>query len=101
MGRSRVWTYRIEIKCVSGHVYTPQEWRVRGKFGAYGTPSPVNIDKWVTHFEDAMKPGGVNAHLGTDQVTRAMVVDQRTNEVVAVWTRKLFRPDQPMFEVIA
>ena len=96
MGRSRTWTYRIEFKCVSGYHYTPQEWRVKDM----GKPTPENIDKWVAVLEDSMKPGGCNAHLGQDQVVSAQIFDQRKRTIspVANWTRKQFRPNQPMFE---
>ncbi len=104
MGKSRTFTYRLEFVCVSRAHYTPQEWRVRSHrlYGpGFGAPTTENIDKWVTGFENSMKPGGANAHLGMDQVTHAQVIDQRTDEIVATWSRRRQRPNQPLFEVIS
>ena len=104
MGKTRTFPFRLEFRCVSGHYYTPQEWRVRSHrlYGpGFGAPTTPNIDKWVTGFEDSMKKGGANAHLGLDQVTFAQVVDQRTGDVVATWVRREQRKNQPLFEVIS
>ena len=104
MGKTRTFTYRLEFRCVSGAHYTPQEWRVRSHrlYGqGFGAPTTANIDKWVTGFENSMKPGQPNAHLGQDQVTVAQVVDQRDGKIVAVWFRRNERKNQPLFEVIS
>lgn len=102
MGQSRMWTYSLKFRCVSGKHYTPNEWRVKSHrlYGpGFGKPTPENIDKWVSGFEQSMIDG-VNKHLGTDQVVYAEIVDQRTGEVVAKWKRSEFRKDQPLFQVI-
>lgn len=102
MGQSRMWTYSLRFQCVSGRVYTNQEWRVktsRIQGQGFGAPTAENIDKWVSGFEASMRTG-VNRHLGLDQVTEAHIVDQRNGNVVARWKRSVARPNQPAFEII-
>jgi hypothetical protein len=103
MGKTRTYTYRLELRVISGAYYTPQGWLVRGSrlLGpGKGKPTAGNIDKWVTAFENSMRPGGVNAHLGIDQVTYARIVHQASGQVMAEWRRKDWRKNQPLFEVI-
>jgi hypothetical protein len=79
------------------------EWRTRrqGVIPAEGKPTTANIDKWVDTFEESMKPGGCNAHLGFHPVLSAEILDQfNGNEVVATWTRSEDRPDEPKFQVL-
>lgn len=103
MGKTRMFTYRLEIRCVSRNIYTPMEWRVKGSRlsgPGYGKATIENLDKWVTAFEESMV-SGPNKHLGIDQVVSAWVVDQRTGEVVAEWRRSEQRKDQPFFQLIS
>lgn len=102
MGRSRTWTYSLKFRCVSGVMYTPNEWRVKsGRLTGpgFGKPTTENIDKWVVAFEQSMIDGP-NKHLGIDQVIHAEIVDQRTGEIVAKWNRSQARHNQPKFQVI-
>jgi len=103
MGKTRTPAFRLEFKCISGKIYTPQEWRVRSHrlYGpGYGTPTVENIKAWARSFEESMI-SGTNRHLGIDQVIFARVVDQRTGEVVATWDRRTSPLGGPLFRVIA
>lgn len=103
MGSSRAWRYRLQIKCASGWYYTPMEWRVRTQRNTgpgFGKPTTENIDRWVTRFEWSMIHGP-NRHLGQDRVVSASIVDQHTGDVVAEWSRKQYRPNEPSLEVVA
>lgn len=86
MGMSRTWTYSLRFKLASGAHVTPHQWRVKQS----GKPTTANIDKWVTQYEKSLTDG-VNKHLGPDQVTSAHVIDQRTGDTVATWTRTASR----------
>lgn len=97
MGRSRKLHYVIHVitSNSSGWV-TPSEWKCRQS----GRPTTANIDKYVTVFEDSLKPGGCNAHLGFFTLVKCWIVDQFKGETVAVWERKVARPNEPKFQVI-
>jgi hypothetical protein len=102
MGRSRMVIYSLRIVTSDNTVSTPMEWRVGARHGipGYGKPTTENIDKWVTAYEESLKSGGCNAHLGIHSVVSAKIVDQRTDTNVAYWERKLQRPNEPLFQVI-
>ena len=74
---------------------TTQEWRTRaqGRIPGYGQPTPENIRKHVEAFERSTQPGGVNAHVGAQQVTEAWVIDQKTGQKLGAWKR-------PAFEIV-
>jgi hypothetical protein len=97
MGRSRKIHYVIHIitSDSSGWV-TPSEWKCKES----GKPTTENIDRYVTVFENSLKPGGCNAHLGFFTLTKCWIVDQFKGEIVAEWVRKEYRPDEPLFQVI-
>jgi hypothetical protein len=91
MGTTRTPTFRVEATSV----------RLRdGKrfhevlLGWRGTATDAKLAEWVETFDTATAPGGVNAHLGQHQTTRAKVVRQTTGETVATFVR-------PMFEAVA
>lgn len=101
MGRSYTPKYVIRLETVRsrlGEVYlTNMEWRAKDA----GSPTVANIGKWVEKFEESMKPGGVNAHLGYDPVLRAEVVYNRSRGLlVAEWVRSRDAKPAPMFEVV-
>lgn len=104
MGRITTPPYRIEIKCSdSRYSFTPMAWRVRSNnagIRADGKPTVANLDKWVTAYEDSLRPGGCNAHLGIHSVVSAKIIRQSDNEVVAEWIRSQQRPNEPRFQVI-
>lgn len=64
-----------------------------------GKPTIDNIDKWVTVFEQSCLPGGGNAHLGLDPVLNCEICLNGSHESIAVWERKTFRKDEPLFQV--
>lgn len=98
MGRSVTPKYVLKIETYLSRIgrvsSTPCAWRKE-----YGRPTPENIDKYVTKFEESCKPGGCNAHLGIDPVISAEI-RYNPGAVVASWDRKTFRPNEPMFQVI-
>lgn len=102
MGHTRTPKYRLEMTTTYPGYFTPQAWEVRARYGVpgNGTPTTDNIDKWVTAFEDSLRPGKPNAHLGIFSVVTAKIINQFTGEVVATWTRKTARPNEPKFQVI-
>lgn len=102
MGRSYTPKYRLEFTTTRPGYFTPGAWEVRGRYGRHsdGKPTTANLDKWVTAFEDSLRPGKPNAHLGIFSVVTAKIINQFTGEVVATWTRKTARPNEPLFQVI-
>jgi len=91
MGRSYPVKYTIETNTVGG-----MEWRCRrrGPYSGYGNPTEANLAKWVERFNEALKPGGCNEHLGDRcRVSSARIVDQFSGTVVATYT-------VPMFQVV-
>jgi hypothetical protein len=65
-----------------------------------GKPTTANIDRWVTSYEESLKPGGPNAHLGLHQVSYARIIRQSDNQIVAEWNRSKQRPNEPLFKVV-
>lgn len=72
-----------------GHV-TPTEWLPRARVTyngpcptVHGKPSNKALAARVKAWEDATKPGGVNAHIGETKVLSAKIVRQSTQEVLA------------------
>jgi hypothetical protein len=89
MSKSRMWTYSLRIKLASNRTCTSSEWRVKSHkiYGpGYGAPTHDNIAKWVQGFEESTV-SGPNKHVGPETVVSAEIIDQRTNRVVATWTR--------------
>jgi len=91
MGTTTTPTFRVELTTV----------RLRdGKrfhdvlIGWRGRATDAKLAEYVETFDAATRAGGVNAHLGVQQTTRAKVVRQATGETVATFVR-------PMFEVVA
>lgn len=102
MGREHTPKYRIEFHTTKPGYFTTQAWRVYGRFGRPGDGKPftANIDRWVTAFENSLKPGGTNAHLGIFSIISAKIKKQDTGKVVAEWERHTARPDEPKFQAI-
>lgn len=87
MGRSRAIRYTVDMKIVDGFT-TPGEYRTK----YYGRASAKGLEAYVTSYNESLKPGGVNAHIGeTGRCYRAVLKDYGT--VVAEWSA-------PMFEVV-
>lgn len=76
-------TFRLEMTVTPGAV-TTMFWRTNTKYG-YGRPNAKNLAAYVSKFEEASLPGGVNAHIGSIKVVSARIVRQKTNEVVATY----------------
>lgn len=83
MGRSTTPAYRYEMVTTGGS-QTPGAWYVGRRCG-HGSPTNVNLTKYVKAFEESTKQGGVNAHLGTTVVFSAKIIRQSTQEVVATY----------------
>lgn len=100
MGRSRIIPRLLYIQTFlsrAGKVrHTPMEWKTK----EYGRPTPENIDKWVTSFEQSCVDGP-NKHLGLDPVVSARIYDQINGRDLAEWTRKAYRPNEPKFQVVS
>jgi len=100
MGRSSTPAYSFSIQTFlsrAGKVrHTSMIWRKE-----YGRPTTANLDKWVTSYEESLKPGGCNAHLGYDPVVSVEIKRNVVGgDVVASWERKTARPDEPKFQVV-
>jgi len=99
MGRSYTPRYVIKINGAgrtNAVQIMPMEWRsrARGPYEGYGKPTEANLAKWVEKFNESLRPGGCNDHVGERaQVTKANIVDQFTNEVVATY-------EAPAFQVV-
>lgn len=101
MGRSYTPAYRLEFETTRPGYFSSIAWEVGTRYGipGLGKPTPKNIDKWVTGFEQSCIDGP-NKHLGIFSVTSAKIIRQKTGEVVATWERKSFRPDEPKFRIV-
>lgn len=101
MGRVTPVAYRVEIELAGGMAFTPAIWNVRSRTNVHGNGKPTNdnLDKYVRDVEQSTIDGP-NKHLGRIQIVSARIIDQRINEVVAMWSRSKVMPDQPKFEVI-
>ena len=99
MGKSTTPKYILKIttfKSQNGLAgYSNMEWNCRQS----GRPSAANIDKWVTVYENSCLPGGCNAHLGYDPVL-SCEVRRNPGDVVASWSRKEYRKDEPLFQTV-
>lgn len=97
MGRSTTPTYRIEV--TGGFRMTNMAWQMGRGFGvSYGKPTDANLAKLIQDMNESMAPGGVNGHLSAGRatparITKAQVVRQSTDKVVATYAA-------PMFEVL-
>ena len=103
MGRSTTPTYRLEILGHTGDFgMTNGAWNVRGRNGCPGAgkPSTESLDRYVTSFEESLRPGECNAHLGIFSLTSCQIVHQSTGKVVATWKRSEQRKDEPAFQVV-
>ncbi len=88
MGRSRKVTYGVHY-VVDRAMWTPGEWRATSKVNApgYGRPTDENLKKHCMFVEASSLPGGCNDHLGVTKILSAYIVDYRTGEPVAWYTR--------------
>ena len=91
MGRVVTPTFRLEIETDSPRFrFSNQAWNVRSNNTAVpgsGQPTPDNIARWVRDFEASCQPGGCNSHVGITHITKARIIRQATDEVVAEWQR--------------
>ena len=102
MGRiSATPTYRVEVILAGGMAFTPAIWNVRSRTNipGNGKPTKSNLDKYVRGVEQSTIDGP-NKHLGRLQIVSARIINQFTDEVMAIWLRSEEMPDQPKFEVI-
>jgi hypothetical protein len=89
MGRSVAIKYTLEMvtQDAAGKLFecTPSEWRSRARnhVPGHGAPTEANLAKYVAGFQKSTQPGGANAHLGVQTVTRAKIVHQADRLVVA------------------
>ena len=94
MGRTVTSKYAISIT-VPGYSYSLAAWRCNQS----GRPTAANLAAYVEAFEASTRPGGCNAHLGAQRVTRAHVKVNSgyDGRIVAEYTA----PEEPMFTVIS
>jgi len=94
MGRSKIC--KLIIRSKRDH-YFYGEWYINNKkqFLGYGKPTPENLSKWRDKFNESLKPGNANSHLGSDyRIQRDLeIYNQVTGEILAEYKA-------PMFEVI-
>ncbi len=92
---SSLVTYVVNYRTTREGWNSGSEWRARKRAGfqtPHGTPSTENLGKYVAKVEESTQPGGCNDHLAKDApftIVEAWIVDQRTKEVVARWSRVL------------
>lgn len=83
-------TFRIEyvsIRLSDGMRFNQQQaWPTKYA----GRPSDENLAKFVKVHEDSTAPGGINAHLGQEQIRSAKVIRQSNDVVVAEFDRPAF-----------
>ena len=93
MGRSVTPTYRVEIESTPDCHMTAAIWRKE-----YGRPTEANIKVYVEKFNESLKPGGCNEHIGKahpeSRMLGATIVRQADGKVMASYR-------VPMFQVIA
>lgn len=83
MGRTTTPTFRLEMQDANPyHNYSGQRWDTKNA----GRPNDANLAKDIAHFEASTREGGCNAHLGEITITKATVIRQSNNEVVATYT---------------
>lgn len=82
MGRSRTVRF-VEVKRVRRGYVTDCEWQT--KFA--GRPTDANLAKAIALYNETLKPGGVNEHVGESATcVYAEVRDQfNGNAVLATW----------------
>lgn len=89
----RDYTYRYSVRMtpISGY-HTPSGWDTRSRAGrtvpAYltGKPTDAKLARYVADYNDSLKPGGVNEHIGpSGYATKAVIFDHQTNTEVATW----------------
>jgi hypothetical protein len=92
-GKSTTPKYVIAFTKVFGGVrmqHTPMSWDKQ-----YGKPTAKNLEAFIRKHNQSLKPGGVNAHLGSKSLVLAAAI--RHNKVggsdVATWKD----PKPPMF----
>ena len=78
---------RIDDLLGEGKSTTPK-YRVETNLGNFswdgGTANAANLQKYINALNASLEPGGANAHLGNKKkYTKAKLVNQKTNEVVA------------------
>ena len=95
MSNSHTPTFRVEFSGVivltgteaKRVSYTPAAWDCKQS----GKPSDETLATYVRGVEDSTLPGGVNEHLGVTRISRAKVVRQSTDEVVATYGAPTFQ----------
>lgn len=85
MGRVTTPTFAVRI-FVKDAVYSPTGWPC----DRLGLPSDERLARYVQGYEDSTRPGGCNAHVGPETVTRARIIRQATGEIVASYTAPMF-----------
>jgi hypothetical protein len=81
MGRSIRFRFSVAMKTVQGF-NTPAGWQTKQA----GRPTAANLSAYVSLYNDSLKPGGCNAHLGAGaQCVAATLRDHDKNVVVAEW----------------
>jgi hypothetical protein len=70
MGKTTTTKYQIRIEVKSGPGHMPMSWNCKRD----GRPTEANLRRWVESYEASTRPGGVNAHLGPETITRARIL---------------------------
>lgn len=87
--------YQVTVEAPGLAQYTAYSWNCRRD----GRPTEANLRRHIKSFEDATKPGGVNAHLGEVTVLRAEIrLNDGSGKIVAEYKRE--RIGRPLFEVV-
>lgn len=103
MGRSYKIRYVVRLLCPES-IASPAEWRVGARHGApgYGRPTVDNLRKYIRKYNESLRPGGANDHIGRrGRAIGGVVVDQEHgNVVVAEWKAPMFTTDASEFDVL-
>ena len=90
--RDTTTKYQVRIK-VDRYGFPPMSWNCRRD----GRPTAGNLRKFVESFEASTRPGGVNAHLGSTTVTKAMIMlNDGSRKLVAEYEA----PKAPLFMLV-
>jgi hypothetical protein len=79
MGKSITPKYRLETIELGDSRVHKQVWSGRTTFKL--------LVEYVQSFEKSTKQGGVNEHLGPRTVIGALIINQKTNNIVRMWKR--------------
>ena len=95
MGHTTTTKYQVRLY-VPGYNYSPASWNCRRD----GRPTGDNLREYVLNFEASTQPGGVNAHLGVNEVESARITLNEYMGATVAEYRRAEKIGSRMFEVV-